>query len=303
MNWIKAELVEGVDYGRIHVVKRDKCPHGKHCTNPHHFSKDTLYKSGAEKIAGMMGFRSVWPMLAEYERRMLEGGAIQQVGLRCQLVDKNGNVIAEGWGARSLRQDYDDLNKAVKMAKKSGLIDAVLNAGGLSEVFTQDVEDMPPEAFDDDPQLDPYSPQQSRRMDVNAQINIETHCPIGKHRGDPWAEVPLDYLEWVLANLSNMEPGLVKRIERETADRLLGPDSTAAKFATKIEAGTAAVQEMEADQDRIARVNNMPLKHFADLIAAALGMVELDSIEKDIAGTLHEKPLQAFLQERKAKFN
>lgn len=50
---------------------------------------------------------------------------------------------ADGVGARSLEQDYGDLNKALKMAEKSAHIDATLRMAGLSEVFTQDLEDMP----------------------------------------------------------------------------------------------------------------------------------------------------------------
>jgi hypothetical protein len=39
-----------------------------------------------------------------------------------------------------------DANKAIKMAQKSAQIDAVLRCAGLSEVFTQDLEDLHPPA-------------------------------------------------------------------------------------------------------------------------------------------------------------
>jgi hypothetical protein len=54
-----------------------------------------------------------------------------------------GQVVAEGVGARNLNQDYGDFNKALKMAEKSAHIDATLRLAGLSEVFTQDLEDRP----------------------------------------------------------------------------------------------------------------------------------------------------------------
>jgi hypothetical protein len=41
-----------------------------------------------------------------------------------------------------LSQDDGDINKALKMAIKSAHIDATLRMAGLSEVFTQDIEDM-----------------------------------------------------------------------------------------------------------------------------------------------------------------
>jgi hypothetical protein len=62
--------------------------------------------------------------------------------VRCELKDAAGRVLAEGVGARSLKQDYGDLNKCLKMAEKSAHIDAVLRLAGLSEVFTQDLEDL-----------------------------------------------------------------------------------------------------------------------------------------------------------------
>ena len=51
-------------------------------------------------------------------------------------------LVADGVGARSLKQDYGDINKSLKMAEKSAHIDATLRMAGLSEVFTQDIEDM-----------------------------------------------------------------------------------------------------------------------------------------------------------------
>ncbi len=139
LDWIKEALVEDTDFGRIHFVKKESCPDGPRCTNPYHWSKPSLWKAGAEKIAGMLGFRPHWPELADELAHVKAGATV--IGLRCQLLDQHGCVVSEGIGARGLAEDYQDVNKALKMAKKSGLIDAVLNAGGLSEVFTQDLSD------------------------------------------------------------------------------------------------------------------------------------------------------------------
>ncbi len=301
MTWVKGALVEGVDYGKIHVVKRDKCNQGKFCTNPHHFSKDSLFKPGAEKIVGMMGFRAIWPTLAQYEQAAITGAQIHQVALRCQLVDKNGNIISEGWWARNLAQDSNDLNKAVKMAKKSGLIDAVLNAGGLSEVFTQDVEDMPTESFDDNPPFDPYN-QEQRRFDGTEQIDGAKFFPFGKHKGQPWSDVPLDYLEWALEKMTNLDPALRKRIERAAADKFVAPEVTQRSFEDTIDARAVEVSDEQLDAERKARAESRPLQYYADLISKAAGTLELNNVEKDIAGSIHEKPLSAFLKERQSHF-
>lgn len=142
MEWIRAALVEGVDYGRIHVVSKDRCKLGKHCTNPAHFSKPSLFKPGAEKICGMLGVGVHFPTLHDYEQAALHGVELHNVIIRCEIRDAAGHVVADGVGARSLKQDYGDINKALKMAEKSAHIDATLRMAGLSEVFTQDLEDM-----------------------------------------------------------------------------------------------------------------------------------------------------------------
>ena len=142
MEWIRAALVEGVDYGRIHVVSKDKCKDGKHCTKPAHFSKPSLFKPGAEKICGMLGVAVHFPTLHDYEQAALHGVELHHVIIRCELKDVAGRVVADGVGARSLKQDYGDINKALKMAEKSAHIDATLRMAGLSEVFTQDLEDV-----------------------------------------------------------------------------------------------------------------------------------------------------------------
>lgn len=138
LHWIDEHLEEGVDFGRIHVVKKEKCPHGRHCTEQSHFSKPSLWKPGAEKIAFWLGMQPVWPEL-EAELGHLKADATL-TALRCVLLDERLNVASEGVGARGLAQDYDNVNKALKMAKKSGLIDAVLGLG-LSDLFTQDLSD------------------------------------------------------------------------------------------------------------------------------------------------------------------
>lgn len=128
MDWIRASLVEGVDYG---VIQTRRGP-----------SKPSLWKPGSEKICGMLGLTAHFPTLRDYEQAILSGVALEHIILRCELRDSAGRIVAEGVGARSLRQDSGDLNKALKMAEKSAMIDATLRCAGLSEVFTQDLEDM-----------------------------------------------------------------------------------------------------------------------------------------------------------------
>jgi hypothetical protein len=148
MEWVRSELVDGVDFGRVHIASKDKCEHARYgrareCNNPWHWSKPSLFKPGAEKISGMLGMTVHYPSLPAFEQAVLAGNSISCILLRCELHDAHGQVVAEGVGARNLNQDYGDFNKALKMAEKSAHIDATLRLAGLSEVFTQDLEDRP----------------------------------------------------------------------------------------------------------------------------------------------------------------
>lgn len=147
MEWVRAALVEGTDFGRIHTTSKQKCPlasqgRAHDCRNPLHWSKPSLFKPGAEKICGMLGVTVHYPNLTAYEQAALTGQSLATIVLRCELHDGQGRVVAEGIGARNVQQDYGDLNKALKMAGKSAHIDATLRMAGLSEVFTQDLEDL-----------------------------------------------------------------------------------------------------------------------------------------------------------------
>ena len=148
MDWLRTALVESSDFGRIHVASRDRCQFArtgrmKDCPDPNHWSKPSLFKPGAEKITGMLGMTVHYPSLPAYEAAVLSSLDIKTILMRCELRDAQGRVAAEGVGARNLAQDYGDLNKSLKMAEKSAHIDATLRLAGLSEVFTQDLEDRP----------------------------------------------------------------------------------------------------------------------------------------------------------------
>nr|PZN79866.1 MAG: hypothetical protein DIU56_05145 [Pseudomonadota bacterium] len=139
IDWIRSSLVDGVDFGAVPLRRGG-------------FSKPSLRKPGAEKICGMLGVTATFPTLKDYETAALENRELTQIILRCHLISPDGQIVADGVGARSVEQDQGDINKALKMAIKSAMIDATLRMAGLSEIFTQDLEDMPHAAFDADAQ-------------------------------------------------------------------------------------------------------------------------------------------------------
>ena len=147
LKWIQSNLQAGIDFGQIHVMGKDRCRLAKdgrsnECVDPRHWSKPSLWKPGAEKICGMLGLIPRFPNLNEYEKSVLAGNEIKMIILKCELHTGGGFVAAEGTGARRVSQDNGDINKSMKMAEKSAHIDATLRVAGLSELFTQDLEDM-----------------------------------------------------------------------------------------------------------------------------------------------------------------
>ena len=149
VEWLMAQLVAGIDYTLIHKKigprgNKQDCPNkgdmvSRGCAECG--GKSTLCKPGSEKLCGLLRLRPVFSRDADtWEMLGSEPGVIS---LKCELVTASGVVVAEGRGARHRDQDYGDLNKSVKMVQKSAQTDAVLRCAGLSEIFTQDLEDLP----------------------------------------------------------------------------------------------------------------------------------------------------------------
>ena len=162
VDWLFNRLVPGIDFMVIHRKvgprnAKQACPNAadaKGAGCPTCGGKATLCKPGSEKICGLLQLRprfkrdvDSWEML---------GGEAGLVTLVCELVTPAGVVVAEGRGARHRDQDFGDVNKCLKMAQKSAQTDAVLRCAGLSEIFSQDLEDMPQFMRDTDASDTPF---------------------------------------------------------------------------------------------------------------------------------------------------
>src|SRR5262245_51146707 len=158
VDWLFNRLVAGIDYMLIHrkVGPRNAktaCPGAADQTGsvcPTCGGKATLCKPGSEKICGLLQLRPTFKR--DVEAWEMLGGEAGLVTLVCELVTPTGVVVAEGRGARHRDQDFSDVNKTLKMAQKSAQTDAVLRCAGLSEIFTQDLEDMPAFLREGDPE-------------------------------------------------------------------------------------------------------------------------------------------------------
>lgn len=108
-------------------------------------SKPTLLKPGAEKINMMLGLTSEFEIIDS--TRDWDNGFFQYQ-VKCKLI-RNNVVVTEGLGSCNSRErkyakqdPYTLDNTILKMAKKRALIDATLHVASLSDIFTQDLEDM-----------------------------------------------------------------------------------------------------------------------------------------------------------------
>lgn len=125
--YVKDNMKSGVDFYTLQMGGRE--------------TKPSLSKPGSEKVLSLFSWRAefvkdteTWEMMGSKE------------GLLCYICKlytlKDARLVGEGRGARDSKKDNGDVNKAIKMAEKSAQIDAILRTGGLSDLFTQDIEDM-----------------------------------------------------------------------------------------------------------------------------------------------------------------
>ena len=190
-------------------------------------SKPTLYKPGAEKIVMLGKLRSTFDILDEtkdYEKEFFqfevrwnlwagENLICQGVGLCSSKEDKYryrwvsekklpNNIKKENllWKEKDgkygkykvYRIENEDIcsiaNTILKMAKKRALIDAALLVGSLSELFTQDVEDLPEEYLKNEKIANQPKPEKSNLSNTAfatmPQVNLIKTQIVGSHLFD-----------------------------------------------------------------------------------------------------------------------
>ncbi len=174
---VQNTLVEGHDYGQAFYGS----------------NKPSLLKPGAEKILMLLGLSSEYEIIGKIQD--YDEGFFSYT-IRC-ILTKGGQVITEGLGHCNSkekkyegdRQDKYMLgNTCLKMAKKRAQVDAALTVGSLSNIFTQDIEDI---AF-----------EQSERMEtMTAEDAKNIKITFGKkHNGKTLGEIieqDVGYVKWL----------------------------------------------------------------------------------------------------------
>src|SRR5699024_10540705 len=177
---VQGSLVEGHDYGASFFGA----------------SKPSLLKPGAEKILMLLGLSSEYEIIEKIQD--YEEGFFAYT-IRCILA-KGGQVITQGLGhcnskEKKYTSDKQDVymlgNTCLKMAKKRAQVDAALTVGSLSDIFTQDLEDM-------------VQFEQSERVDTMTNDDAENvKINFGKHRGKTIKKIysqDQGYVKWLAEN-------------------------------------------------------------------------------------------------------
>lgn len=203
---IQQTLQEGRDYGKVPGVERS-----------------TLLKPGAERIALSFGCKYGEPEIVEKEidhdrlvawnKRKKEWsgprnhrtftwkeesgtsrGLYRYVVRRAVIDIDTGRIVGHGIGSCSTMESKyidrprDSENTALKIASKRAMVDACLTTFGLSDQFTQDVEDMP----------NPTEHEADANRDAEAveAITPDTAWPNGVNKDTPIRKLPTEFLTW-----------------------------------------------------------------------------------------------------------
>lgn len=179
---VQSALTPGIDYGASYAG-----------------GKPSLLKPGAEKILMLLGLSSEYEIIEKIQD--YDNGFFAYT-IKC-ILTKNGQVITEGLGHcnskerkyESEKQDKYMLgNTCLKMAKKRAQVDAALTVGSLSNIFTQDLEDMA--EFEQAEKVETMTLNDA----TNMKINFGKYK--GKTLGQIYKESP-DYIEWLSAKAND----------------------------------------------------------------------------------------------------
>lgn len=204
--------------------------------------KPTLLKPGAEKILMMFGLTSEYEIVENIED--WKDGVFAYT-VRC-ILSKGGAKITEGLGSCNSKEEkyryrwvrpgdvpmgidhstlktnnygkvraendeiYSQVNTILKMAKKRAQVDATLTVASLSEVFTQDMEDM--KQFVQSEKIENMNSEDAKRFKVN----------FGKYKGMTLGEIIEEdkgYVKWIADNAKDLalREGAAMLLENNTS--------------------------------------------------------------------------------------
>lgn len=248
--------------------------------------KPTLLKSGAEKINMLFGLNPEYEFMTSvsdfekgffnYEIRctlMRNGCPVAQGVGSCNSHEKKyrystmtedqleengidpntGTMFTDRYGRTRYRVEAPDpadkANTILKMAKKRAYVDATLQVASLSDLFTQDLEDM----------ADQIKAENEATMTIAEAASIK--LSFGKHKGRMLGELykdtaagGRDYLEWLLGN-DKTDPTIKKAVSMLFEAHA---ENRAAKQAERTAAANAADTVITGVMAELANDEELP---------------------------------------------
>jgi len=219
--WLLDNMTEGVHYGfppgiepkydgkgNIVNKKWDKRSNGwvETSHSPKSYKpKHSLYKPGAQLVCDLLNLVPVFD--ADQVSWQMMGSPQGMFVMRCRLYPKGQPHIdetlkGEGRGIREVGQKGGDANNAIKMAEKTAQVDAVINGLGLSDLFTQDTEEIqkgPPTQAPEPRQGGPVAVERAKRVSGDDLMKLlhywkETMDAYGRDQSDK------AFREFIVAN-------------------------------------------------------------------------------------------------------
>ncbi len=153
--WIKRNMKPGIHWGIIPIDGKEP-------------SKPTVFKPGAELVALLFQWR--FHFQADLDSLQMYGPMpAGTFAYTCHVIDRQGHTVGQGRGVAELREPgMNNANKTVKMALKRAQVDAVLRCAGLSQWFTQDMEEPPFIA----PEVDPNRATPEQCQDIRVWLKM-----------------------------------------------------------------------------------------------------------------------------------
>lgn len=212
--WLMSMLKEGVHYGYPPGCKPEidddgnmrvkDWKTGKYSIVPRSQwrAKPSLYEAGADLLVDLLAFRPAF--VVDEVAWAMAGSVAGRMFFKCQLFNKiGGELVGEGIGAAVCddvgKRNGQGLNLALKLAKKRAKVDAVKNTLGISDLFTQDLEDMedgaaPPAPAADAPVTQPRADRVELKEIRSLSERWKRKNPQGGMTDEEWKEAWLTFL-------------------------------------------------------------------------------------------------------------
>jgi hypothetical protein len=270
--YIKSVLKDGQDYGVIPGTDRS-----------------TLFKAGAESVLagfGCIAMHEIVESEIDHDRQntyinrykeVCKSEGLYRYVVRTKIIHRaSGEVVGSGMGSCSTMESKyiwkprDAENTALKMAQKRALVDAVLSTFGLSDRFTQDVDDVDTSAPDPEQEAKDKAVAYAKKLGIGPEEmgRLKEAC---KARGKKSYVYLNDHEEYGTTDKADVWRELGDLDEEEVKE--------AAAIATGKPAEphaehTAAVEEDDPFKDEVENKNVEPTIHGHGGVSDAIGKKE-----------------------------